>query len=100
MRSGAIEESVWQDFKAAENGMQREIYAVQAEAETFKPGWSEGILREAVELCRKEDALNLFLKEHKRQEKKDKKKNNIKNANDEGEEGDSSSNSSSSDDDN
>lgn len=73
MRSGAIEEKVWQDFKAAETGMQKEIYAVQAEAETFKEGWSENIIREAAELCRKEDALNMLLKEKKKQERKSSK---------------------------
>lgn len=75
MRSGAIEEKVWQDFKAAENGMQKEIYAVQAEAETFKEGWSENIIREAAELCRKEDALSMLIKQSKKEEKKNARKN-------------------------
>lgn len=70
MRSGAIEERVWQDFKAAETGMQKEIYAVQAEAETFREGWSENIIREAAELCRKEDALNKLLKDKRKEDRK------------------------------
>lgn len=74
MRSGAIEEKVWQDFKAAETGMQKEIYAMQAEAETFKEGWSDTVIREAADLCRKEDALNMLLKETKKTEKKKAKK--------------------------
>jgi translocation protein SEC66 len=70
MRSGALEESVWQSYKAAETGIQREIYEVQAEAETFKEGWSESILKEAVVLCQREDTLSTLLKEKEKEEKK------------------------------
>ena len=70
MRSGAIEEQLWKDFKAAEADMQLEIYDVQAEAETFKEGWSTSIIRDAAELCRKEESLLKLLKESKKKEKK------------------------------
>ena len=70
MRSSALEESVWQSFKAAESGIQQEILRVQAEAETFKEGWSETILKEAVLLCQREDTLNALMKDKEREEKK------------------------------
>ena len=38
MREGAVGEDMWADFKAAESDMQVEIFDLQAEAETFKPG--------------------------------------------------------------
>jgi hypothetical protein len=70
MREGAVGESVWQSFKSAETGIQREIYEIQAEAETFKEGWSDGILKEAVILCQREDTLNTLLKDKEKEEKK------------------------------
>jgi hypothetical protein len=73
MRAGSIDEVVWQQFKAAENHLQMEIYDIQAESETFKDGWSQAILREAAELCRKEDQLTEMLKTvNKRQQKQPK----------------------------
>lgn len=38
MRSGALAEDMWADFKDAENEMQLEVFDLQAEAETFKQG--------------------------------------------------------------
>lgn len=38
MRSGAVSEDMWNNFKEAENDMQIEIFDLQAEAETFKQG--------------------------------------------------------------
>lgn len=38
MRSGAVSEEMWDEFKEAENEMQVEIFDLQAEAETFKTG--------------------------------------------------------------
>jgi translocation protein SEC66 len=38
MRSGAVSEDMWDEFKEAENEMQVEIFDLQAEAETFKQG--------------------------------------------------------------
>ena len=40
MRSGAVSEEMWNEFKEAENEMQLELFDLQAEAETFKEGRS------------------------------------------------------------
>lgn len=70
MRAGSIDEHVWQEFKAAEQHLQVEIYDIQAESETFREGWSGNVLREAAELCRKEDHLNEVLKSTMREQRK------------------------------
>lgn len=57
MRSGSVPESLWANYKDADQEMQLEIYDLQAEAETFKPGWSQGILKEAAQLVQKEREL-------------------------------------------
>lgn len=56
-RSGAIPESMWNSYKDADHDMQLEIYDLQAEAETFKPGWSQSILKEAAQLVQREREL-------------------------------------------
>lgn len=56
-RSGAIPESMWNSYKDADHDMQLEIYDLQAEAETFKPGWSQAILKEAAQLIQREREL-------------------------------------------
>jgi translocation protein SEC66 len=38
MRSGALSEEMWNEFKEAESEMQVELFDLQAEAETFKQG--------------------------------------------------------------
>lgn len=57
MRSAAISESMWEEFKEAENALQLEIYDLQAEAETFKPGWGAEILKDAAALVKREREL-------------------------------------------
>lgn len=57
MRAGSVPESLWANYKDADQEMQLEIYDLQAEAETFKPGWSQGILKEAAQLVQKEREL-------------------------------------------
>jgi translocation protein SEC66 len=57
MRSGSVPESLWANYKDADQEMQLEIYDLQAEAETFKAGWSQGILKEAAQLVQKEREL-------------------------------------------
>lgn len=57
MRTGAISESMWTDFKTAESDLQLELFDVQAEAETFKKDWSQNILKEAAMLLHKEREL-------------------------------------------
>lgn len=59
-RSGAIPESMWNSYKDADHDMQLEIYDLQAEAETFKPGWSQGILKEAAQLVQRERELQML----------------------------------------
>lgn len=56
-RTGAISEEMLASFKSAEKDLEMEIFEVQAEAETFKPGWGESILRDAVKLSRVEDQV-------------------------------------------
>ena len=58
-RSGAIPESMWNSYKDADHDMQLEIYDLQAEAETFKPGWSQLILKEAAQLVQRERELHV-----------------------------------------
>lgn len=59
-RSGAIPESMWNSYKDADHDMQLEIYDLQAEAETFKPGWSQLILKEAAQLVQRERELHVL----------------------------------------
>lgn len=59
-RSGAIPESMWNSYKDADHDMQLEIYDLQAEAETFKPGWSQLILKEAAQLVQRERELHML----------------------------------------
>lgn len=59
-RSGAIPESMWNSYKDADHDMQLEIYDLQAEAETFKPGWSQLILKEAAQLVQREKELHML----------------------------------------
>lgn len=56
-RSGSIPESMFNSYKDADHDMQLEIYDLQAEAETFKPGWSQLILKEAAQLVQREREL-------------------------------------------
>ncbi len=60
MRSGSVPESLWANYKDADQEMQLEIYDLQAEAETFKSGWSAGILKEAAQLVQKERELQML----------------------------------------
>lgn len=57
MRSGTIGEGMWEEFKEAEHGLQLEIFDLQAEAETFRPGWGAEILKEAAGLIKRERDL-------------------------------------------
>lgn len=59
-RSGAIPESMWNSYKDADHDMQLEIYDLQAEAETFKPGWSQSILKESAQLVQRERELQVL----------------------------------------
>lgn len=59
-RSGAIPESMWNSYKDADHDMQLEIYDLQAEAETFKPGWSQTILKESSQLVQRERELQML----------------------------------------
>jgi len=59
-RSGSIPESMWNSYKDADHDMQLEIYDLQAEAETFKPGWSQLILKEAAQLVQRERELQVL----------------------------------------
>lgn len=69
MRTGAISESMWADFKTAENDLQLELFDVQAEAETFKKDWSQAILKEAAMLLQKERELVEMKKAKEAEEK-------------------------------
>ena len=62
-RSGAIPESMWNSYKDAYHDMQLEIYDLQAEAETFKPGWSQSILKESAQLVQRERELQMLRKQ-------------------------------------
>lgn len=59
-RSGVIPESMWNSYKDADHDMQLEIYDLQAEAETFKPGWSQTILKESAQLIQRERELKVL----------------------------------------
>lgn len=59
-RSGAIPESMLNSYKDADHDMQLEIFDLQAEAETFKPGWSETILKESAQLVQRERELKML----------------------------------------
>jgi hypothetical protein len=59
-RSGVIPESMWNSYKDADHDMQLEIYDLQAEAETFKPGWSQTILKESAQLIQRERELKFL----------------------------------------
>lgn len=69
MRTGAISEQMWADFKTAENDLQLELFDVQAEAETFKKDWSQAVLKEAAMLLHKEREL-IEMKKAKEAEEK------------------------------
>lgn len=64
-RAGALAEDMLADFKLAENELELELYAVQAEAETFREGWGAEIIQDAARLSKIEDEL---LARKKRQE--------------------------------
>ena len=49
-RSGAISEEMLGEFKAAEKELEMELFEVQSEAETFKEGWSQEIIKDAARL--------------------------------------------------
>lgn len=66
-RSGAIPESMWNSYKDADHDMQLEIYDLQAEAETFKPGWSQSILKEAAQLVQRERELQMLRQQVKQE---------------------------------
>jgi translocation protein SEC66 len=70
MRTGAISEVMWNDFKQAEADLQLELFDVQAEAETFKKDWSQSILKEAAMLLHKEREMNEIKKMKEIEEKK------------------------------
>lgn len=59
-RSGAIPESMLNSYKDADHDMQLEIFDLQAEAETFKPGWSQTILKESAQLVQRERELQML----------------------------------------
>lgn len=59
-RSGAIPESMLNSYKDADHDMQLEIFDLQAEAETFKPGWSQTILKESAQLVQRERELHML----------------------------------------
>lgn len=60
MRAGAVPETIWNDFKDSEQEMQLEMFDLQAEAETFKPGWGQAILTEAAQLVQRERELTMM----------------------------------------
>src|ERR1700733_15640018 len=72
MRSGAISEEMWGEFKQSENELNLELYDLQAEAETFKEGWSESILKEAAELVKREEMIGKLKKARELEDKKSK----------------------------
>lgn len=69
MRTGAISEAMWADFKSAESDLQLELFDVQAEAETFKKDWSQSIMKEAAMFLHKEREI-LEIKKAKDAEEK------------------------------
>lgn len=70
MRAGSISEEMWTEFKQAEQELTLEIYDLQAEAETFKRGWADNVLKEAAELVDKEDALRMLMQKKDQEEKR------------------------------
>lgn len=71
-RAGAISEEMLLEFKRAEKEVELEMFEVQAEAETFKEGWSQEIVRDAARLCKIEDEL---MEVKRRKEKEERRKN-------------------------
>lgn len=57
MLSGSISEDMWAEFKEADTAMQLEWFDLQAEAETFRPGWGREIAKDAAGLIRRENEL-------------------------------------------
>lgn len=72
MKNGALSEKIWNAFKQAEKEMEIEFIEVQAEAETFKDGWSQTIIKEAVDFCRLDMFRQQQLKSREEQEKQTK----------------------------
>jgi translocation protein SEC66 len=70
-RSGALPEEMLVDFKAAEKELELELFEVQAEAETFKEGWSNEIVRDSARLLKIEEEL-LDIKRRKEQHERKK----------------------------
>lgn len=60
---GAISEDMLNDFKAAEKDMEFEFFELQAEAETFKKGWSQQIIKEAAQLVAIEERSQMEKKQ-------------------------------------
>lgn len=56
-RAGIFGEEMMSAIKVADRELEMEILDVQAEAETFREGWSDEIIRDAVRLVRIEDEL-------------------------------------------
>lgn len=69
-RTGALSEETLAAFRKAEKDLELELYEVQAEAETFKTGWSQEIVQDAVRLSRVEDEILEVKKRKEREEKK------------------------------
>lgn len=76
-RSGAISEETLAEFKRAEKELELELFEVQAEAETFKEGWSQEIVQDAARLSRMEDDL-LEKKRSKEREERRKEEDKLK----------------------
>lgn len=70
-RAGALSEDMLLSFKEAEKELELELFEVQAEAETFKNGWGEDIVRDSVRLMKIEDEV---MEVKRRKEKEDRKK--------------------------
>jgi translocation protein SEC66 len=69
-RAGAISEEALAEFKRAEKELELELFEVQAEAETFKAGWSQEIVQDAAKLSRMEDGLLETKRAKERDEKR------------------------------
>lgn len=69
-RSGAISEEMLSNFKLAEKELELELFEVQAEAETFKEGWSQEIVRDSVRLSKIEDELVEVKRRKEREERR------------------------------
>lgn len=70
-RAGALSEEMLISFKEAEKELELELFEVQAEAETFKTGWGDDIVRDSMRLMKIE---NEVMEVKRRKEKEDKKK--------------------------